>query len=502
MADEVREFSKEEAQGTLFHGAPQPSVVAPVVQKAANIPVPPPLSVKSVEKGTPVAKQGDALSLVQKVVEANKKLQASTEAPKPPSAIGGLVDDLTANWKPLAIGAATAATAYGAYRLIKGNKSETSVPNQRVEPTFATAEETATFKPIEQPAAPSKLALESEAKFGVPLSDVERHFDVKITNLKDAEILSNSYKNSLPQGMIPGIPTGQPNVSSNPAGAFSQAPNYSPAPPAPQGGFDPARIGQPLQDPLAGRGYQTPIQEIGPRAPSVGEAVSTGGNVDQAIKQTVANQLDATAPQGMRENYKRSKTEPIGPGAFNHLANNVGLDNATKIWQEVYGQKNVPYAEYMAQYSKAAGKEMQGPVRPLAEGAKPGGSFGTPKYIPEYIKGSASPQALMATAAASAIPALAAAGYQAYKGNKEKVDAELKDAWESMKSVVTMPIDVAKAAGKGNFGPFKDLLMSMNPGTLLMNEANKRDEAAIQRMIQAEKVGAGRGIAPPSAYQR
>jgi hypothetical protein len=91
---------------------------------------------------------------------------------------------------------------------------------------------------------------------------------------------------------------------------------------------------------------------------------------------------------------------------------------------------------------------------------------------------------------------------QAYKGNKHAVNAELKDAWNSMKSLVTMPVDVAKAAGKGDFGPFKDMLMSMNPGTLLMNEMNKRDEAAIQRMIQAEKVGAGRGIAPPSAYFR
>ena len=58
MADDVKEFSKEEAQGTLFHGAPQPSLAAPVVQpsvqRTSNIPVPPPLSVKSVEKGTPL----------------------------------------------------------------------------------------------------------------------------------------------------------------------------------------------------------------------------------------------------------------------------------------------------------------------------------------------------------------------------------------------------------------------------------------------------------------
>lgn len=102
--------------------------------------------------------------------------------------------------------------------------------------------------------------------------------------------------NPIPTGMTPGIPTGQPNVSVNLAGAFTQPSGYSVAPPAPvlqPGQFDPARIGQPLQDPLAGRGYQTPVQDMGPR-PGVGEAVATGGNVDQAIKQTVANQLDAT----------------------------------------------------------------------------------------------------------------------------------------------------------------------------------------------------------------
>jgi hypothetical protein len=350
---------------------------------------------------------------------------------------------------------------------------------------------------------PNPLAASFEQEFGMPLAQAEQMTGGKITNPVDAKIVGNALTKG--QGFsvnpIPGI------VSNQPAGVPGANPmdQLTMQPPAPQ-------LIQPK--PVAGAAAPEAVtpQAVAPQplaqvpvvsqTPSVGEAVATNGNVDQAIKQTVANQLDATAPQGMRENYKRSKTEPIGPGAFNHLANNVGLDNATKIWQEVYGQKNVPYAEYMAQYSKAAGKEMQGPVRPLAEGAKLGGSFGTPKYIPEYIKGSASPQALMATAAASAIPALAAAGYQSYKGNKEKVDAELKDAWESMKSVVTMPVHVAKAASKGDFGPFKDLLMSINPGTLLMNEVNKRDEAAIQRMIQAEKVGAGRGIAPPSAYQR
>jgi hypothetical protein len=224
----------------------------------------------------------------------------------------------------------------------------------------------------------------------------------ELLNLSERNRLANAANaaakaNPLPQGMTPGVPTGQPNVNANPAGAFAQQPNYSAAPPAaPQSQFDPTRIGQPLQDPLAGRGYQTPPQEMGPRqpiAPSVSETVATGGNVAQAVKQTVANELDAI-PSGMRENYKSNKLEPIGPGAFNHLANNVGVEKAAEIWKDVYGEKNVPYNEYMAKYSQEAGKQMHGPVKPLPEGAKPGGSLGTPKYIPQYIRGGVNPAVL------------------------------------------------------------------------------------------------------------
>jgi hypothetical protein len=357
----------------------------------------------------------------------------------------------------------------------------------------------------------SKLAIESEAKFGAPLADVEKHFDVKITNLKDAEILTNNYKNYINSlsGAVSNQPAGVPNGVS-PINQLTTQPSIpqqiQPKPIAGSiapklggqiGQFDPTSIGQPLQDPLAGRGYQTPVQDIGPRqlvAPSIANTVATGGNVTKAVNQTIANLVDEK-PMGMRENYKSNKAEPIGPGAFNHLANNVGAEKAAEIWKDVYGEKNVPYKQYMEKYSQEAGKNMYGPVVPLPEGAKPGGSFGTPKYIPEFIKGGAS---IGGMAGAAVIPALVAAGVQSYKGNKKAVDAELKDAWNSLKSVVTMPIDVAKAAGKGDFGPFKDMLMSMNPGTLLMNEMNKRDESAIQRMIQAEKSVSKRGVAPPS----
>ena len=361
MADEAKEFSREEAQSLMFHGAPQQPMTTPAVQSVSNIPVPPPVAVIPGAKKAPVAKEPDAIGLVQKVSKANKELQGSIEAPKPPSSIGGLVDDITANWKPIAIGALTFATGYGAARLLGGRKSaevsegkpQPKGPAARIEPTFATPEETAAFKPVEQPTAPSKLALESEAKFGVPLSDVENHFGVKVTNIKDAEILSNNYKNSLP-GAVSNAPAGIPN------------------------GVNPMnRLTNPVQPPVA--------PAVTPPTPSVGETVATGGNVAQAIKQTVANELDAVLPpQGMKPQYKPKKGE-IGPGGYNWFASQVGPEEAPARWAEQYGEKNVPYKQVQSEYAAT-----RYPVKPNPEGAKTGGAYGKPEHIPEFIKGGAS----------------------------------------------------------------------------------------------------------------
>ena len=272
MADP--EFSREEVQGTIFHGAPQQSVAMPVEQKTA-IPVPPPLTIKSVEKSKPVANKINASALVETVGSANKQLQESIPKPEAPSAIHGLVEEISNNWKPLAVVGGLTATALVGKRLLNRKEAVTS-PATRVEPTFATPEETATFKPIEQPTGPTKLAAESQAKFGVPLADVENHFGVKVTNIKDAEILSNNYKNSL-SGAVGNAPAGVPSV--NPMDQLTTQP------PAPQ-------LIQPK--PPAGATPPAPAQIPVTPTPRVGEAVATGGNVDQAIKQTVANQLDAT----------------------------------------------------------------------------------------------------------------------------------------------------------------------------------------------------------------
>ena len=70
--------------------------------------------------------------------------------------------------------------------------------------------------------------------------------------------------------------------------------------------------------------------------------------------------------ESMRTQYNRGVKNPIGPSAFNHLANNLGLEKAKEVWEGMYGKTNVPYDQYIKDYSQAAGKEMVGPKQPLA----------------------------------------------------------------------------------------------------------------------------------------
>ena len=99
-----KEFSREEVQGTIFYGAPQQSMAMPVEQKTtASIPVPPPLTIKNVEKGKPVPNKINAPALVETVGSANKQLQELIPKPEAPSAIHNLVEEISNNWKSLAI---------------------------------------------------------------------------------------------------------------------------------------------------------------------------------------------------------------------------------------------------------------------------------------------------------------------------------------------------------------------------------------------------------------
>lgn len=303
------------------------------------------------------------------------------------------------------------------------------------------------------------------------------------------------------------LPSTQPNVNQAPTGQSALTPEElqaraaqlkTPAPGMPSGPDIPPQFAPGPVSP-AGNIPPAPVPTYG-----ISETVASKGDVKQAIQQTIAKEIDKP---DLRPTYQRNKENPIGPQAYNWVAGQQG-PKAPEVWQNIVGDKNVPYSEFMERY------------KPVYEGAYGGGygdpdafnqpaknsSYRKPSMIPSQIKGSASPGAMGASALAAVIPALAVAGVEGYKGNKEAVNRELKDAWDSLKSVVTWPYDVSKAATKGDFGPLKDVLMSVNPATLLLNEANKNDKKAIQKMIEDERyaaqVGGGRGIAPPSAYKR
>jgi hypothetical protein len=184
---------------------------------------------------------------------------------------------------------------------------------------------------------------------------------------------------------------------------------------------------------------------------------------------------ESVVPEGMHPQYKPNPKKGImGPSAFNHLANNIGFEKAIQVWEDRYGKTNVPYKEFMAEYEKAAGKQMHGPVKPLAEGAKPGGSFGKPEFVPEYIRGSAPIEAMGRSA-------LAALGI----------------------------LPVAKKIKEGDY---KGALNEAIPASALIDPrislalsplyTSEEEIAILKKAEQARKTGAGRGVAPPSAYMR
>jgi hypothetical protein len=536
MADEAKEFSKEEAQSLMFHGAPQQPMTAPAVQSASNIPVPPPVAVIPGAKKAPVAKEPDAMGLVQKVSKANKELQGSIEGPKPPSSIGGLVDDITANWKPIAIGALTFATGYGAARLLGGRKSaevsegkpQPKGPAARIEPTFATPEETAAFKPVEQPTAPSKLALESEAKFGVPLSDVENHFNVKISNIKDAEILSNNYKNSLP-GAVSNQPAGIPGTVS----PMNQLTGVA-TPPAPiANAVPPQPVVNARNQAAEFRARQlNPVPPPPPPPPSISNTVASGGNVTQAVNQTIADLIDqppqelrtgtgkpAYAGQGpaaeirtkgkkagepmLRNIYAKIEDVPAGyafvPGAQNidTSRTNIGQTEYTKA----YTNRPFPLTNDLAMQESSEINRLLG--RPTREEAKAAGLTlppQTPGITKHVLETKGTP--FMGTKAAKvggilgaliAIPDLAKAETAGQRGM----------AGANMLEAVLPPGFTMMGAGESSTLP-ANILQQQNAAMLLGSPYAQSDIAKKRRADEqyARQVGGGRGIAPPSVYKR
>jgi len=247
-----------------------------------------------------------------------------------------------------------------------------------------------------------------------------------------------------------------------------------------------------------------------PTATPVEKAIELTKETPVVETPKVAGAVAPNVPEGMRPNpiSNKVKGEVIGRGAYNWIAGQVGPEAAPKVWQQMIGSKNIPYdpkvlPQMFEDYKLATMAGGEPGVFPDNSGkvTQKGGAYPRSAFVPDYIKGAVTPSALATTAVAAALPALGIAAYRKYQGNEAAVNASLQDAKDSLQSLATMPYDVSKAALKGDFGPLKDLMLSMNPGSLLFNEMNKNDEAIIKKMIQKEKVGAGRGmqgVPPPT----
>ena len=310
------------------------------------------------------------------------------------------------------------------------------------EPTFAPEKPT----PLTKAAS---LAEQFQAEYGIPLSEVEKHYQVPIKDMQEARLLGGAYKANI--------------APATPAGVIPSTTNMTTA--APIGVAPPTAMPQPTINVAPTTVAPAPVVEVPVLAATESDVPTT-----QAAKPS-----KGVAPEGMRPQYEKGKKNPVGPGAYNWIYGQEG-ERAPATWENLFGKKNVPYEEAKNKYMEfqMSGQE---PGRGLNE--LPKGEFGgtnkKPKFIPDYIKGGASLGGL-ATAAGGSLAALGV--MDAIKHGKETGD------WSNLSQI---GIDTIAGA--------------INPALLVgthMEGLNTGEEQELAKKRYEGKVGGGRGVAPPS----
>ena len=328
---------------------------------------------------------------------------------------------------------------------------------------------------------PNPLNAYAEQKYGVPLATLEEVSGGPIKSIADVDVVGGTVSKG-----------GNITINTKP-GAFTQPSGYAQTTPVvpqpPQSQFDLNQLGK-SQDPLAGRGWQQPVIPA--------DVISTGPTSESAeapIKEAEKiKKVVEPPPSGMRTQYTKKKGE-IGPGGYNWFASQVGHEEAPARWEEQYGKKNVPYKQVEADYQAT-----RYPPSPKTVEGKSGGAFGKPEYIPEHIRGSSNLKNLAGLAGVSGL--LMAA-------SSPESQAAMARASEAIKDIGISPEAILRGKGDelGRMG--NAYVTAGNPSYLrelksqLDVETNPERRAILLREFQ--KIGgsgAGRGIAPPSAYLR
>ena len=364
----------------------------------------------------------------------------------------------------------------------------------------------------------SPFAQQFEATYGVPLAEAEKLTGGPITNAKDAAIIGGALKN---QG---GISVNTPYQTSS----YTQAP-------APE-----------VAAPTAAPAPQT-AAPVAP-TPSVQAGVEAG-NTSKAVQAVVAKELDkATGVAPTMATFQRdangniqypkgmSKAAKQGAEAFaqqypdhakalaaegrfgilgagsgdNNLFNSYGSDMMKRIRDEVnQGQMVGPYANYETKINPAIkgispetaiGKDLAqlreaqiggnyGSLgTPATIGGKKGGLITGPNTVPKAIKAGGPAMLLMAIADA------AKAAQQGNFGEAAVRSADVATDYVPMIAQLKQGLAPTEA---GAPGVSKQTIES---AALLGSPYAQTDWAKGERL--KEKAGAGRGIAPPSAYMR
>ena len=500
MAD-IKQLSEDE-YNRMMHGsfghaaiteainqAGQQSAPQPVQQQKTSlvqvnpvIPPAPKLPKANAAMPPPQPGEPDPVAVAAQVNQAREALRISTPPPAPPSAVDHLKDQVLENWKIPAIAAATyvgaKAIEYGGKKAIEKGKSvlenrriakeANANINRNVDIPFF---EPPPPPPLFTPGAPeSKLAVESQAKFGAPLADVEKHFNVKISNLKDAEILTGSYKNYMNSlsGAVSNQPAGIPTGTSAMSSLTNQRLSETPAAQEIISNELRTGTGKPA---YAGQG---PAVELRTKGKKAGEPL-------------------------LRNNYAKVEDVPAG---YAFVPNAQNIDSSRLMigqpeYTNAYSKRDFP-SSYEASILEA-NEINRGLGRPTRAEAKAAGLAlppQTPGITKSVLESKETPFMGTKTAkvggilgALIAIPDLVNAQTVGQRGI----------AGANLLEAVLPPGFTMSGAGEGSSN-----VPSTANAMLLGSPYAQSPEAKKLRQEQeyVRKVGAGRGVAPPSAYFR
>ena len=396
----------------------------------------------------------------------------------------------------------------------------------------------------------SPFAQQFETTYGVPLADAERLTGGPITNPKDAAIIGGALKNqagisvntpyqTTPYTQTPVAPAPVAPAVPEVAPAAPQA--AAPQAPAPQA-VSPEPVAPPkATDPLAPRPnpYITPSVQAGVEA----------GNPAPAVQAVIAKELDKTTgaaptlatfnrdangniqyPKGMSaaakqgaeafaQQYPDHAKALAAEGRFgilgagsgdNNLFNSYGSDMMKRIRNEVNeGQMVGPYANYETKVNpaikgispeSAIGKDLAqlreaqiggnyGPLgTPASIGGKKGGLIQGTNMVAKAVKAGGPVALLMSIADA------ANAAQQGKLGQAAVIGADVATDYVPMIAQLKQGLSPTEA------GAPTVSRQSIASSALLGSPYAQTDWAKGERL--KEKAGAGRGIAPPSAYMR